>query len=102
VWVDAQTYDVLRIERGLLGPVDIHVPQKLQRRYHFDSYLTLDRDDITTRFAPVTFADPDETLLLPHEIDNVTIVRTGLQSARRTETFKDYQRFLTAGRIKGR
>jgi hypothetical protein len=100
VWVDAQTYDVLRIQRGLLGPVDIRVSPKLQRRYQFDSYLTLDRDDVSIRFGPVTFTDPDETLLLPNEIDNVTIVRTGLQSARRTETFSDYQRFLTTGRIK--
>jgi hypothetical protein len=100
LWVDAQTYDVLRIERHLAGPVDIRVPTKLQRRYRFDNYLTLDRDDITTRFAPVTFTDPDESLILPQEIDNVTIVRTGLQSARRTETFSDYRRFLTAGRVK--
>ena len=102
VWVDAQTYDVLRIERSLLGPVDIRVPPKLQRRYRFDSFLTLDRDDVSIQFRPVTFTDPDETLLLPNRTDNVTIVRTGLQSARRTETFSDYRRFLTSGRIKGR
>ena len=100
VWIDAQTHDVLRIERGLVGPVDIRVSPKLQRRYHFESYLTLDRDDVTMRFRPVTFTDPDETLLLPNEIDNVTIVRTGLQSARRTESFSDYRRFLTTARIK--
>lgn len=102
VWIDAETYDVLRIQRGLLGPVDIRVPPKLQRRYQFDTYLTLDRDDLSIRFGAVTFTDPDETLLLPDEIDNITIVRTGLQSARRTEAFSDYQRFLTTGRIKGR
>ena len=102
LWVDAETYDVLRIERGLTGPVDITVPTKLQRRYQFGSYLTLDRDDLAIRFGPVTFTDPDETLLLPSEIDQITIVRTGLQSARRTESFTGYQRFLTAGRIKGR
>ena len=102
IWVDAQTYDVLRIERSLLGPVDIRVPPKLQRRYRFDTFLTLDRDDVSMHFRPVTFTDPDETLLLPNRTDNVTIVRTGLQSARRTETFSDYRRFLTSGRIKGR
>ena len=102
VWVDARTYDVLRIERNLLGPVDIRVSPKLQRRYRFDSFLTLDRDDVSIQFRPVTFTDPDETLLLPNRTDNVTIVRTGLQSARRTETFSDYRRFLTSGRIKER
>ena len=38
VWVDAQTYDVLRIDRGLPGPVDVRVPARLQRRYNFGLY----------------------------------------------------------------
>ena len=41
-------------------------------------------------------------LLLPETIESITIVRGGLQSARRTDTFSGYRRFLTAGRVKGR
>jgi hypothetical protein len=99
VWVDAETYDVLRIDRGLPGPVDVRVPQFLQRRHRFEHYLTLDRDDVSIRFRPVAFTDPDEVLLLPEAIDSVVVVRSGLQSTRRTERFTDYRRFLTATRI---
>jgi hypothetical protein len=101
VWVDAETYDVLRIDRRLTGPVDVHVPSKLQRRYNFEPYITVDRDDVTIRFRPVAFTDPQEVLLLPEAIDAMTIVRSALQSARRTERFSEYRRFLTQGRVKG-
>ncbi len=99
VWVDAQTYDVLRIDRGIAGPVDVRVPPLLQRRHRFEAYVTLDRDEVSIRFRPVAFTDPDEILLLPETIETVTIVRGGLQSTRRVEKFKDYRRFLTAARI---
>jgi hypothetical protein len=102
VWVDAETYDVLRIDRGLPGPVDVRVPDLLQRRYRFDPYLVIDRDDVSMRFTPVVFTDPDEVLLLPETIDSITVLRSGLQSTRRTERFSEYRRFLTGARIKGR
>ncbi len=102
VWVDAQTYDVLRVDRRHPGPVDLRVPPRLQRRHNFGTYLVLDRDDVTMRFAPVAFTNPDEILVLPEAIESITVVRGGLQSTRRTETFSEYRRFLTAGQIKGR
>jgi hypothetical protein len=102
IWVDAQTYEVLRIDRGLTGPTDVRVPWRLQQRYRFDPFVVLDRDEVTIRFRPVTFTEPDEVLLLPEAIESITVVRSGLQSTRRTETFTGYRRFLTAGRVKGR
>jgi hypothetical protein len=102
IWVDAQTYDVLRIDRRVAGPVDVRVPPPLQRRYRFDPYVVLDRDEVTMKFRPVAFTDPDEVLMLPESIDSLIVVRGGLQSTRRTETFSQYRRFLTDGRIKGR
>lgn len=53
LWVDAETHDVLRLERGLPGPVDVRVPTRLQRRYSFGPYVVLDRDDATMHFRPV-------------------------------------------------
>jgi len=101
VWVDAVTHDVLRVDRHNLGPVDVFIPWALQRRYNFhDAYVTLDRDDMTLRYKEVTFSDPQETVVLPASIESMTIVRSGLQSQRRTTTFSGYQRFLTAGRIR--
>jgi hypothetical protein len=99
VWVDASTADVLRVERSLHGPVDVRVPWKLQRRYNFGAYITLERDDVTMRYRPVQFSDPDEVMLLPESIESITLVHGGLQSARRTDIYRDYRRFLTAGRI---
>jgi hypothetical protein len=99
IWVDAETYDVLRVERGLGGPVDVKVPALIQRRYRFESYVVLVRDDVTIRYQRVAFSDPDELLLLPESIDSVTMLRGGLQSTRRNQTFSGYQRFVTGGRV---
>jgi hypothetical protein len=90
---------VLRVERGLHGPVDVSVPWKLQRRYQFSSWVVLERDDVTLRYKPVAFTNPDEVVLLPESIESVTMLRGGLQSVRRTEKYSDYRRFLTASRV---
>lgn len=99
LWVDAETHDVLRLERHIAGPTDVRVPVPLERKYHFPSWLTIDRDDLTMRYKEVVFTDPDEVMLLPESIESVTLLRTGLQSIRRTQVFSDYRRFLTASRI---
>ena len=99
VWVDAETHDVLRIERHLAGPVDIRVSSKLRRKYGFEDWIVLDRDDLTTRYRRVSFDHPDEVLLLPEAVDTLEVFRGGLQSTRRRTTFSGYRRFLTAGRI---
>ena len=99
IWVDANTHDVLRVDRRLAGPVDVRVSARLQRRYNFTPWIALDRDDLTMRYQPVTFRDPDEVVLLPESIDSLTVLRSGLQSIRRTQTFSGYRRFLTASRI---
>jgi hypothetical protein len=99
VWVDASTYDVLRVERRIGGPVDVRVPARLQRRYNFSSWVTIEREDLTIRYKPVAFREPEETLLLPESIESMIVVHGGLESTRRTQTFTDYRRFLTAGRL---
>jgi len=100
VWVDAATFDVLRLERHIAGPTDVRVPLRLQRKYNFPPWLTIDRDDQTLRYKEVSFTDPDEVMLLPESIESVTVLRTSLQSARRTQTFSGYRRFLTETRIR--
>src|SRR5262249_3588213 len=99
IWVDAETFDVLRIDRRSDAPVDIRVPWKLQRDNGLPSLVVMDRDEETIRFHPVTFSDPEETLVLPASVEALTIFRGGLQSNRRNETFSDYRRFLTAGHV---
>jgi hypothetical protein len=99
VWVDTRNYDVLRVERGLGGPVDVKVPALIQRRQFLASWVVIVRDDVTIRYKTVAFSDPDEVLLLPESIDSFTVVRGGLESTRRNQRFSDYRRFVTGGRV---
>jgi hypothetical protein len=99
LWVDAATHDVLRVDRRLAGPIDVRVSTRLQRRYNFTPWIVLDRDDLTMHYQPVNFRDPDEVVLMPESIDSLTVIRSGLQSIRRTQTFSSYRRFLTTSRI---
>jgi hypothetical protein len=101
LWVDAATHDVLRLDRHISGPTDVRVPFPLQRKYRFDTYVTIDRDDVSMRYKEVAFSDPHETMLLPESIQAVTVMRNALQSTRRTQVFSNYRRFLTGSRIKG-
>lgn len=99
IWVDAGTYDVLRVERRIRGPVDVRVPFLIQRRYRLDPSVVIVRDDVTTRYEAVAFSDPDEVLLLPESIHTFTMIRGGLQSTRRNQTFSDYKRFIAKGKV---
>jgi hypothetical protein len=99
IWVDAENYDVLRVDRGVGGPVEVTVPVLIQRRHHIDPFVVIVREDVTIRYRRVAFSDPDEMLLLPESIDSLTLVRGGLQSTRRSQTFSDYRRFVTGGRV---
>src|SRR6185503_9225160 len=47
IWVDATNYDVVRVERGLGGPVDVKVPALIQRRHHLASCVVIGLDDLT-------------------------------------------------------
>ena len=99
IWVDAGNYDVVRVERGLRGPVDVNVPALIQRRHQLAGWVVIARDDVTIRYRTVAFSDPEEVLLLPESIDSFTVVRGGLQSTRRNQKFSDYKRFVTGGRV---
>lgn len=99
VWVDADNYDVLRVERSLGGPVEVKVPTLIQRRHRLDSWVVLLREDSTIRYKPFVFRNPDEVLLLPESINSIIMVRGGLQSTRRSQTFTDYRRFVAEGKV---
>ena len=99
IWVDAANYDVIRVDRGTGGPVDVNVPTLIRRRYRFDTPVVIVRDDVTIRYKTVAFSDPEEELHLPESIDTFTVIRGGLQSTRRNQRFSEYKRFVTAGRV---
>jgi len=100
IWVDAETDAVLRVDEGLIGPTDVPVPKDLQVRRRYPMYITLDRNDTTVRYSPVTFADPEETLMLPTRIESVWVTMgLGTQGTRMIQEYRNYRRFLTTSRI---
>ena len=90
VWVDAKSFDVVRIERGLPAMLDVRVPLRIQRWHNLENVVVIDREDTTIRYRTVAFNDPDELLLLPESIETLMIARGGLQSTRRSQIYSDY------------
>lgn len=102
LWIDAETHDVLRLDQRLSGLVDIPLPRKARMQPSAESSWTLERWDTTIRFKPVTFANPDETVVLPESQSSLRVTRgSGAPRLRTTTTYKNYQRFVTGARVVG-
>lgn len=100
IWIDAETYDVLRLDQGLGGLIDIKLPWKVARHAPENGIWTMERLDSTIRFKPIKFSDPDETLILPVSASVLRITRrSGTPRLRTTTEYTQYRRFLTAGRV---
>ena len=99
VWIDAETDDILRIDEHLIGAVDVRVPQKMTRsRLALD--VTFERLDSSTIYRPVSFTDPEETIMLPASADSLAVIRnSGVPRQRTTQRFSNYRRFTTGGRV---
>jgi len=98
IWVDEATGDVLQLDERLLGQFDLTVPPEHAR--FGPQHMTIERADSTTRYAPVSFDDPEETLMLPKSIESIQVIRgSGVPRVRTTQSFTEYRRFLTGARI---
>jgi len=97
IWVDEETGDVLRLDESLTSQFEYRVPRE---HWGFTGPQTwvIERADSSIRYRPVPFHDPEETVLLPESIQSLTIFR-GAQSYRISQTFSDYKRFITGGRL---
>lgn len=98
IWVDPDSHDVLRLEQHLVSQVEFRVPFDLQRRHNLPDHVVLSRYDWAIKFAAVTFENPDETVLLPESIEELTLAR-GAGSHRTRQVFSDYRRFMTGARV---
>jgi hypothetical protein len=99
VWADPESAAIVRLDEQLTGMVDFPVPRKHQR-VNGALYMTLERSDTSIRYRPVRFSEPDETLMLPAEIMTSWMFRTPRSTGTRvTQSFSNYRRFVTAGRI---
>lgn len=97
VWIDAATYDVLRLDERLVGQYDFDVPYAQQRRGAPRS-LNLERADSSARYRRVEFTDPPESLMLPEEITVLTVIR-GAGAHRIRRGYSGYRRFLAEARV---
>lgn len=99
IWIDAETYDVIRLDDRLVGSFEFDVPHEHVRRGAAPSMI-VERAESSIRYKPVKFADPVETLMLPSSIDSVAVIRgAGIQRVRISQRFTDHRRFLTDGRL---
>jgi hypothetical protein len=99
IWIDAETFDVLRMDQALIGLVDIPLPRKIANRNRWPSW-TVERWDTTIRFKPVAFQDPPETLVLPVSSSSYRVTRgAGTPSLRTNTQYSSYRRFITGARI---
>jgi hypothetical protein len=99
VWLDPNTHDVMRVEQALVKRFDHRVPYD-RVRMGMGDYWTLERADTTIRYRQVAFDDPQETVLLPESIASLVVFRgPGVAGHRTSQTFSNYKRFITGGRI---
>jgi hypothetical protein len=99
LWAEPETATIVRMDEQLIGMVDLPIPRKHQR-VNGNLFMTLERADMSIRYRPVQFSEPDETLMLPAEITSSSMWRNGGSAGSRvTQSFSNYRRFVTAGRI---
>jgi hypothetical protein len=99
LWAEPETATIVRMDEQLIGMVDLPIPRKHQR-INGNLFMTLERADMSIRYRPVRFSEPDETLMLPAEITSSSMWRNGGSAGSRvTQSFSNYRRFVTAGRI---
>ena len=99
LWIDAETNDVLRLDRSLTGLIEIPLPRKAQK-FGVRAHWTMERWDSSIRFKPVRFDEPTETLILPVEATTLQITTgAGTPRLRTTTKYTAYRRFLTTGRV---
>lgn len=102
VWIDAETFDVLRLDQRLTSMVDIPLPRVVTRRPGSDLRWTLERWDTSIRFKSVSFSNPDESLVLPSSSSALRVTRGSAQPRLRTTIdYTNYRRFLTGARVVG-
>jgi hypothetical protein len=99
IWVDADTFDVLRLDEHLTGMFDFRASDKIARR-HGLLHMALERYDFTVRYHEVRFENPAETLTLPRLVEITSVWRgIGTPRTRITQEYSDYRRFVTGARI---
>jgi hypothetical protein len=98
IWAEVETGTVLRIEERLRRPYQFVVPALVGTRAPVSQ--TIDRLETMIRYEAVKFRDPDETLMLPKSMRTLAVIYNGgVPRLLTLQSFDQYRRFMTAGRI---
>lgn len=101
IWVDAETFDVLRLESHLAAPFEFDGPRafgfgRLGPSRHF-KYAA---QDYLVRFRRRQFKDPEQTLLVPEYAEWVTVIEGASRPrTRATLSFSNYRRYRSDVKI---
>jgi hypothetical protein len=99
IWIDAQTFDVLRVDEQITGNFPVDYPKFKDGNQPRDQYMTLLRANTTTRYQLMTFEKPDEQLLVPKSIESFDQWSGSDNNIRITQTFSRYRRFVGESHI---
>ncbi len=98
IWVDAESFDVLRLESHLAAPFEFESPRTFGAgpfgRFGPMRQLKYAVQDYAVRFRREQFNDPEQTLLVPESAEWVTVIE-GVKKprTRATLSFSGYRRF---------
>jgi hypothetical protein len=97
-WVDAERFDVLRVESHLEAPFEFESPRVVNAgplgRLGPKTKFRYARQDYAVAFRRVRLKEPEETRLVPDSVEAVTVIEgAGHPRTRRTTRFSDYRRF---------
>lgn len=103
LWVDAETYDVLRFESHLAEPFEFEGPRPVSlgfgrigasRRFKYKV------NDYAVNFRRERFKDPEQTLLVPVAAEWMRVIEGASKPrTRATLRFSDYRRFRSGVKI---
>ncbi|MDT5294178.1 MAG: hypothetical protein QOJ76_1058 [Acidobacteriota bacterium] len=97
-WVDAESFDVLRVESHLAAPFEFDSPPAFSAgpfgRFGPSRKLRYAREDYSMNLRRVQFKDPEQTLLVPESAEWVTVIEGASRPRlRRSLRFANYRRF---------
>jgi hypothetical protein len=96
IWIDPITFDILQVEVHLAEPFLVPGPRGFLGP---QPGIRVERSEVTMRFGRVSFAQPDETALLPESIDTLHVLR-GVPSLRISQRLNNFRRFLSESSIR--
>jgi hypothetical protein len=98
IWVDAESFDVLKLESHLAAPFEFESPRTFGAgpfgRFGPTRHLRYAVQDYSVRFRRERFRDPEQTLLVPESAEWLTVIEGAKHPRTRvTLSFSGYRRY---------